>query len=144
MSGLSAVRGLNDVGAAQIAELLEVALTRQTAALEAVMEAKLAALETRIGSRLAALEDKVGAAALAPHAPMTDAPHHAYCHAAPAPYHPTRRTHGAASCAVPDASRRDHNQQSSSTHPCMVQTAGGGTPCTHTHTHIDCQRCASC
>ena len=74
MSGLSAVRGLNDVGAAQIAELLEVALTRQTAALEAVMEAKLAALETRSGSRLAALEDKVGAAALAPHAPMTDAP----------------------------------------------------------------------
>ena len=78
-SGLSAVRGLNDVGAAQIAELLEVALTRQTAALEAVMEAKLeaklAALETRIGSRLAALEDKVGAAALAaPSAPMTDAP----------------------------------------------------------------------
>ncbi|EGB08629.1 hypothetical protein AURANDRAFT_64021 [Aureococcus anophagefferens] len=72
MSGLSAVRGLNDVGAAQIAELLEVALTRQTAALEAVMEAKLeaklAALETRIGSRLAALEAK------APNAPMTDAP----------------------------------------------------------------------
>ena len=33
-SGLSAVRGLNDVGAAQIAELLEVALTRQTAALQ--------------------------------------------------------------------------------------------------------------
>ncbi|KAK7253693.1 hypothetical protein SO694_00002236 [Aureococcus anophagefferens] len=74
MSGLSAVRGLNDVGAAQIAELLEVALTRQTAALEAAMEAKLGALETRIGSRLAALEAKVGAAALAPHAPMTDAP----------------------------------------------------------------------
>ena len=89
-SGLSAVRGLNDVGAAQIAELLEVALTRQTAALEAkltaqtaaleaVMEAKLeamlAALEARIGSRFAALEAKVGAAALAaPNAPMTHAP----------------------------------------------------------------------